>query len=791
MEKVAVLGSGVMGSAIAAHFANAGVPSLVLDIVPKEPNKKEQAAGLTLESPKVRNRIAAESVRALAKARPSPIYAAWRMGMIEVGNFEDDLPRLAEADWVIEAVKEDMGIKKKVLQSAASHLGPDALLSTNTSGLSLNALAEALPEDVRKRFVGTHFFNPPRYMKLLELIPARQTSPEVMQWVTSFSNERLGKGVVPAKDTPNFIANRIGVHSMMTVLRLVQELGLTIEEVDAITGPALGRPKTATFKLADLVGLDTLLFVAHTVCEGAPNDESRETFVAPEFFVKMVKGGMLGRKSGAGFYKKVKKDILALDLDKLDYRAQVKPSFPEMKALKGIDDAGQRVRTLVDGEGRAAELAWKFLAPTLSYAALRLGEIADDASTIDRAIELGFNWELGPFALWDALGFRKTTERLRADGYPLPGWIDALYDTGAESLYADKQGVRHSPTSKPGATAPVFSDPMAVSFAALHEAKREVKTNPSASLIDLGDNVLGLEFHSKMNAVDGQIVEMIDAAVAEAEQNWEAIVVANDGVNFCAGANLMMLAQLAMKQDWKGISNMVVAFQSALDRMEQCAVPVVVAPHGLALGGGAEIVLAGNKIQAAAESYIGLVEVGAGLLPAGGGCLRLYRRHVRNLDDPKDPYPALRTTFETIGMAKASTSAEEALGLGFLGTGDGWSMNGDHRVAAAKATALAMARAGYVPPRPTPIATMGRNGIALIESALFNMFDGQFISAHDRKIGREIARVLSGGDVAGPTSVSEQTILDLERESFLRLCGEPKTHERIESLLKTGKPLRN
>jgi 3-hydroxyacyl-CoA dehydrogenase len=628
-------------------------------------------------------------------------------------------------------------------------------------------------------------------MKLLELVPSRHTAPEILEWVSSFANERLGKGVVPAKDTPNFIANRIGVHSLMTTLGLVQELGLSIEEVDAVTGPALARPRTATFKLADLVGLDTLLFVARTVHDCAPDDESRGTFVAPDFFVKMVERGLLGRKTGAGFYKKVKKDILVLDLHELDFREQVKPDLPELKALKGLDDPGQRVRALVDGEGRAAELAWKFLAPTLSYAALRLGEIADDASTIDRAIQLGFNWELGPFRLWDALGFRNTTERLRADGHSLPVWIDQLYDSGAAGIYIEKDGISHSSTSVPGTTAPVARDPMAVSFAELHRAERVVRGNPSSSLIDLDDGVLGLEFHSKMNAVDGQIVEMIDSAVEQAEQNWAAIVLANDGVNFCAGANLMMLAQLATQQDWKGIENMVVAFQSALNRLEQCSVPVVVAPHGMALGGGAEVVLSGNRVHAAAEAYIGLVEVGAGLLPAGGGCLRLYRRHVQALAEPQDPYPALKQTFETIGMAKASTSAEEARDLGFLGPADGWSMNGDHRVAAAKAVALALARSGYAAPRPAQLSVMGRGGLALLEMALFNMLEGRFISEHDHKIGREIARVLSGGDVAGPTTVSEQHILDLEREAFLRLCGEPKTHERIEALLKTGKPLRN
>lgn len=791
--RVAVLGSGVMGSTIAAHFANAGVPSLVLDIVPKELNEKEKAAGLTPESGQVRDRIARESVRALAKLRPSPLFSGRRLGLIETGNLEDDLPRLREVDWVVEVVKEDMAIKKKVLAAAAEHLAADAVLSSNTSGLSLAQMSAALPRAVRDRFLGTHFFNPPRYMRLVELIPTPDTSAEVIERVTDFLARRLGKGVVPVKDTPNFVANRIGTHAMFSSVHVMREMGLTIEEVDALTGPALARPRTGTFQLSDLVGLDTLLLVARNVYEGAPDDPSRETFVPPDFLVEMTEKGLLGRKTGGGFYKMIKKPekkLLVLDLETLDYREQRKPELPELKKLKGIDDPRERIRTLIGSGGRAAEAAWKLLAPTLSYAAMRLEEIADDADTVDRAIRLGFNWELGPFEVWDALGFRGVVERLRAGGYALPDWMERLYEDGASALYQERDGVRHGATT--AGSAPVWTDPRHTSFDALHAGGQEVRSNDSASLLDLGDGVLGLEFHSKMNAIDSGTVEMIFAAAEEAERNWQALVVANEGVNFCAGANLMMLADRAQAGDWKAIEEIVRSFQQSLSRLERCAVPAVVAPHGMALGGGAEIVLAGNAVHAFAESYIGLVEVGAGLLPAGGGCLRLYLRNVERLTDGKDVYPALKATFETVGMAKVSTSAEEARELGFLRGGDGWSMHRDHVVMDARDLALAMAGSGWAPPLPaSAIPVMGRGGVALVDAALVNMAEGRFISEHDRRIGKEIGNVLSGGDVAGPTTVSEQHILDLEREGFLRLCGEPKTHERIEALLKTGKPLRN
>ena len=793
-RKVAVLGSGVMGSAIAAHFANAGIQSIVLDIVPRDLLPEEERAGLTLDDRKVRNRLADRAVKALLKTKPSPLFVPSRLSLIETGNLEDDLERLSEVDWVIEVVREEMEIKGKVLAAVAPHLADGAILSSNTSGLSLTEMAERLPEALRPRFLGTHFFNPPRYMRLLEIIPTHHTSPEVQRQVSEFSSLRLGKGIVCAKDTPNFIANRIGIHAMMATLKAMQEENLTIEEVDALTGPAIARPKTATFRLADLVGVDVVAFVAHNVAAVAA-DESRDIFAVPEFMKGMIGKGLLGRKSGAGFYKKVSKPekaILTLDLETFKFREPLPPDLPELKKTAKISDTHERLRALVHGDGRAARAAWKIVAPSLSYAAMRLGEIADDAATIDEAMKLGYNWELGPFEVWDALGFRATTERLRSDGYALPEWVEALYRDGGESVYVWDGEAVTPPPAAPGTRRPAVTDPDATSLEILRRVGREVSRNDSASLIDLGDGALCLEFHSKMNVVDGRTIEMMLAAADEAEANWRTLVVANDGENFCAGANLMMLAGLAQQQDWKGVEEVVRAFQRANDRLERCGVPVVVAPHGLALGGGCEIVMAGNAIQAAAESYMGLVEVGAGLVPAGGGCLRLYKRNLERSSEGKDAYTALRQSFETIGMGKVGTSAEQAGELGFLRPGDAWSMNVTHRIADAKRLGLAMAGAGYAPPLvEQELPVMGVEGVALIGAGLVNMVEGRFISEHDRSIGRELARILAGGKVAGPGKVAEQHILDLEVEAFLRLCGEPKTQQRIEALLKTGKPLRN
>ncbi len=795
IRHVAVLGSGVMGSAIAAHFANAGVTSLVLDIAPRELNDAEKASGLALDHPKVRGRVAAEAVAAMVKSRPSPLFSAARAGYVTTGNLEDDLPKVKQADWVIEVVKEDLPIKLKVLAAVAPHVRADALLTSNTSGLSLAAMADVLPADLKPRFLGTHFFNPPRYMKLFEVIPTAHTDAAVLADACGYVRDRLVKGVVIARDTPNFIANRVGVHAMMATFAVMQELGLSIEEVDSLTGPAIGRPKTATFQLADLVGLDTFLHVADNLYPLVPHDEARETFRAPDFVRTMVERGLLGRKSGGGFYRMIKepeKKLLTLDLATLEYRDQVKTKYPELEAAKSVDDLPTRLRQLAFGEGKAGRAIWRMLAASFSYAAMRVGEICASAAQIDQAVCWGFNWKLGPFETWDELGFRAVTERLRRDGLPLPGWIDALYDSGADSLYREEAGVRVSPTAAPGVFAPVPADERIVDFEILRRGGREVRRNPGASLLDLGDGVLGLEFHSKMNAIGQDHLNLIMTACSEAERNWQALVVANPAENFSVGANLMMLMMEAAEGNWEDIDLIVRAFQTACGRLEHCGVPVVVAPAGLALGGGCEVTLAGNAVRAAAETYIGLVELGAGVIPAGGGCLRLYLRHLARQSDPRDLQPAFRRAFETIGTARVATSAEEAREMGFLAPGDSWSMHREHVAADAKDLALAMARAGFEPQAERPASpVMGTAGLALAEAVLYNMEQGGYATAHDRKLGLKLANVLSGGAVPPGSMISENEMLALEREGFMSLIGEPKTLARMESLLKSGKPLRN
>ena len=798
IERAAVLGSGVMGSAIAAHLANAGIPSLMLDVVPKELTAKEQAAGLDLNSPAVRNRLGNEALGRCLKSRPAPFFRKDLAGLVEVGNFDDDWARIGEADWIIEVVKEDLAIKKLVLAKAAEHRRPGSILTSNTSGLSVAAMCEGLDEEFRRHFMGTHFFNPPRYLKLLEIIPGPDTDPEVVARISDFVDRRLGKGVVTAKDTPNFVANRIGVFGMLDGIQAMTEQGLTVEEVDFLTGPLVGHPKSASFRTADLVGLDTFAAVSANVYEGCPVDEARDSFATPPLLEKMLAAGLLGEKSGAGFYKKMKdadgkRQILTLDLESLEYREKQRASFPELEALKSIEAVPERVAAIAAGKGRAADFTWRTLSRLFAYCAHRVGEICDDPRPIDDGMKWGFGWDAGPFELWDTMGVAATAERMKGEGLALPAWIDAMLGAGAESFYRLEEG--RLGVWRPAKQAHEYppDDPGKLVLDHLRSSGKELKRNEGASLVDLGDGVLCLEFHSKMNAIGGDILGMVKTAIHTAEEGgYEGIVVGNQGVNFSVGANLMLLLFSALEGEWEEVGMMVRAFQDATMALKYSPVPAVTAPFQMTLGGGAEFLLHGQRVRASAETYVGLVEVGVGLVPAGGGTKELYLRMLERWSGTDNLLPPVRAAFETIGMAKVATSAMEARDLGFLRDTDGITMNRDRLLADAKETVLGMARAGHDPGRPrTDIPVMGKAGLAALQVGLYNMMDARFISEHDRKIGEKLGNILCGGPLSGTQTVTEQYLLDLEREAFLSLCGEKKTLERIQNILKTGKPLRN
>jgi 3-hydroxyacyl-CoA dehydrogenase len=797
IEKAAILGSGVMGSAIAAHLANAGIPSVMLDIVPRAPTEAETAKGLTLESPEVRNRLGHDALKGALKAKPAPFFVKNLASRIEVGNFEDDWGRIAEADWVIEVVKEDLDIKRKVLAEAAKHRRPGSIVSSNTSGLSIDTMAQDLDDDFRRHFLGTHFFNPPRYLHLLEIIPGSGTDPEVVEALKMFADRRLGKGIVVARDTPNFVANRIGVFAVLDVIRVMQEMGLTVEEVDFLTGPLIGHPKSATFRTADLVGLDTFVHVAGNVYHGCPDDESRDMFQPPDLIMNMLEKKLLGQKSGAGFYRRVKdakgkKSIETLDLESLEYRERQKAKFPELETVRNLDSLAERLNALVSGKGRAAEFTWRTSSRVVQYCANRIGEICDDPLPVDDGLKWGFGWEMGPFEMWDALGFRKVAERMRDDGLQLPGWVEKMLERDAEGFYRLEGGRLSVWNPADNDYRELPEDSGRINLLHLKSAEREIKHNPGASLVDLGDGVACLEFHSKMNSIGGDIIEMVGKSVAEVEKNFDGLVVGNQAPNFSVGANLMMILLEAQEQNWEEIDLMVRAFQNATMSLKYSPKPVVLAPFGLCLGGGAEFVLHGQRVRASAETYIGLVEVGAGVVPAGGGCKELYLRNLEHCTGTVNLLPVVQQTFETIGMAKVATSAVEARGLRFLRDSDGITMNPHRLISDAKQTVLSMVREGWRPAAPrTDIPVMGRGGMAALEVVLFNMMQGQFISEHDRKVGLTLGNVLCGGDLTGTQTVSEQYLLDLEREAFLSLLGEKKTLERIQALLQTGKPLRN
>ncbi|NIM20172.1 MAG: 3-hydroxyacyl-CoA dehydrogenase [Candidatus Latescibacteria bacterium] len=794
IDRAAVIGSGVMGSALAAHLANAGIPTVLLDIVPPDGSGIE--GDPTTDD--YRSAFAKQGIQRVLKARPAAFFVGQKARLITPGNLEDHLNLLEDVDWVLEAIIERMDIKKSLFGRIAPYLKPNAMLTSNTSGLSINEMAAELPEDLRPRFLGTHFFNPPRYMKLLEIIPHASTDPDVLEFMTAFGANLMGKGIVRAKDTPNFIANRIGVFSMMAAIRAMLDGGYTIEEVDALTGPAIGRPKSASFRTADIVGLDTFVHVAKNVYDRAVDDECRDYFKPPELLERMVKENLLGEKSKAGFYKKVKKneksEILTLDYDAFDYRDRKKPNLPVLELTRSIDDVGERIRSILKGKDRAAEYVWRILSESMVYAANRLGEIADDVVNIDNAMKWGFNWELGPFELWDAIGVESASEKLEQEGRAVPEIVGKLLSAESKSFYRRDDEYKRYAFNMKGMHEELPEEPTVVDLETLKLRGAVVKKNAGASLIDIGDGILCLEFHSKMNAIGGDTIQMMNTAVKEVEKNFSALVIGNQGSNFSVGANLMLILLEAQDGNWEEIDLVVRAFQKANQALKYCKRPVVAAPFGMTLGGGCEVCLGAGHVSAAAETYMGLVEVGVGLIPAGSGCKELLLRNLEGMPNVEgvDVFPYVRGAFETIGMGKVATSGDEARTFKFLRRSDGVTLNGDHLLYSAKAMAHGLAERGYRPPDPAmDIPVAGETGLAAIKLHLFNLREGKFISEYDEYLGGELARILCGGDVAYGTKVPEQYLLDLEREVFLRLCGQRKTQERMKYMLEKGKPLRN
>ena len=793
IDKVAVLGAGVMGGTIAAHLCNAGLKVLLLDIVPKAPTPEETAVGLTLQDAAVRNRIPAAGLAALGKLKPSPIFLAADLARIEVGNLEDDLPRLRECDWVIEVVIENMAIKKALFsEKIAPNLKPGAILSSNTSGLSVNELAEALPEALRPRFLVTHFFNPPRYMKLLEIVSSRFTDPAVAEGLAGFIRRRLGKGIVFGKDTPNFVANRIGVFAICNAVKHMQELGLDVEEVDAVAGPATARPKSACFRTADLVGIDTLMHVARNSYDLLPKDEQREVFKLPEFMTQMVQKGLLGNKSRQGFFKKTqgegdKPETFFYDYQKGEYVPSRRPKFASVEAGKGIDDPGKRLRAVLGGADKAAQLAWRNLRDTLIYAFNRLPEIADDVVNVDNAMRWGFNWELGPFEMLDAVGVAEFVKRAEADQVPVPAGLKKV-----EKFYAFENGRKRHFDPLGGTWSDVPVPAGQLDLVLLEKAGKVVERNAGASVHDLGDGVFCLEFHTKMNAIGNDVLAMVHKAVRRAETEGQGLVVANQGAAFSVGANLALLVMAIAEGAYDEVTLTVSAFQKAMMALKYSSVPVVAAPHGMALGGGCETCLHSDAIVADAETYMGLVEIGVGLLPAGGGTKELALRAIQTADLwETDVSPFIFKNFSTIAMAKVSTSAAELTGLGLMRRGDTITLGGDQLIHDAKQRVLALA-ANYRPTRPAvDLKAPGRGVAGSLGSQLWNMRMGGFITEYEEQLGKTIAGVITGGDVPAGTLVTEQWFLDLEREAFLKLCGQKKTLERIQHMLKKGKPLRN
>jgi 3-hydroxyacyl-CoA dehydrogenase len=792
IQKVAVLGSGVMGSRIACHFANIGLEVLLLDIVPSQLNEAEQKASLSLDSPKVKNRIVNDALKATLASNPAALYRASFSSRIQTGNFEDDLSKISGMDWVLEAVVENLEIKQKLYERVEQFRKPGTLISSNTSGIPLTWLAKGLSEDFQAHFCGTHFFNPPRYLPLLEIIPTHKTLPEVVSFLDHYGKFFLGKTTVICKDTPAFIANRIGVFSMLDVVQIQQELGLSIEEVDKLTGPVIGHPKSATFRTADVVGIDTLVKVA----DGLNAALKSELLKVPDFIRKMLENKWLGDKSGQGFYakkinEKGEKEFWTLDGQSLEYIAPQKAKFATLEATKTIEKLAERWKVLAAGQDKAGEFYRKMIGGLLWYASLCVPEIADEPFKVDDALEAGFGWEMGPFKTWDCLGLECGLSLIRAQGKEVPAWILKMRDKGISTFYKIENGVRHFWHPVLESYQPVSGLASAILLDDLRRQK-PLFQNAGATLHDLGDEILGLEFHTKMNTLGSEVIEGLHRAFDLAEKSYSGLVIGNQGANFSAGANLGLVFMNAMEQEFDEIDFMIRQFQNTVMRVRYSSIPVVLAPHGLSLGGGCELTLHADRVQAAAETYMGLVEVGVGVIPGGGGTKEMALRVSQKLEAGDPEINALQNAFMNIATAKVSTSGHEIFDMGYLQKGDRISVNKTYQIADAKNLALELARAGYTQPIPRrDIKVQGRAGMATFQAGIYAMKLAGRISDHDQKVVEKLSYVINGGDLSYPQMVSEQYLLDLEREAFLSLTGERKTLERIQSLLTGGKVIRN
>ncbi|RTE52102.1 3-hydroxyacyl-CoA dehydrogenase/enoyl-CoA hydratase family protein [Arenibacter aquaticus] len=792
IKKVAVIGSGIMGSGIACHFANIGVEVLLLDIVPRELNDKEKAKGLTLKDKVVRNRLVNNSLVTALKSKPSPIYHQSFAQRITTGNLEDDIAKVGEVDWIIEVVVERLDIKRSVFENLEKYRTPGTLITSNTSGIPIKFMSEGRSEDFQKHFCGTHFFNPARYLKLFEIIPGPKTSPDVLEFLNGYGEQFLGKTAVVAKDTPAFIGNRIGTFGIMSLFHAVQELELTVEEVDKLSGPVIGRPKSATFRTVDVVGLDTLVHVANGIAENCKDDESRDVFQLPDFIGKMIENKWFGSKTGQGFYKKEGREILALDLKSMEYRPRKKASFSTLELTKTIENVVDRFKVLVGGKDKAGDFYRKTFSSLFAYSSNRIPEITGELYKIDDAMKAGFGWGHGPFQIWDAIGVEQGITMMKEEGFQPADWVTHMLASGNKTFYSVKDGATYfydipkkEMTKIPGQDSFIILDNIRKS--------KEVWKNSGVVIEDLDDGILNVEFQSKMNTIGGDVLAGLNKAIDLAEKEFQALVVGNQAPNFSVGANIGMIFMMAVEQEYDELNMAIKMFQDTMMRMRYSAIPTISAPHGMTLGGGCELSLHADKVVAAAETYIGLVEFGVGVIPGGGGSKEMTLRASDTFRKNDVELNVLQEYFLTIGMAKVSTSAYEAFDMGVLQKGkDIVVVNKDRQIATAKAYAKLMAEQGYTQaPRRKDVKVLGKQALGMFLVGTDAMEDSNYISEHDHKIANKLAYVMAGGDLSEPTLVSEQYLLDLEREAFLSLCTERKTLERIQHMLKTGKPLRN